>query len=168
MSRNAVHRLASCEQFPEAALRPPRRGKLAHYEEHLKRRWQEGCYNATRLHAEIVTLGFSGSVNLVQRFVQRCCDNPHNHLNGRCPAPVLLSPRQAAWMLTNPQHPRVTEEQRTYLERLTEQCPVIASDQQLAHEFCRLVRERNASGFGDWLEKVAKSDVAELKGSHAG
>jgi len=165
MARNTVLRLARCEQFPEMATRPPRTSKIAPFAVHLRRRWEEGCCNATRLHAEIIAFGFAGSLNLVQRHVQNWRQKPRSRvLPGRPPPPRVLTPRQCSWLLTNPEHPRLTDEQRDYLRRLTQQHPLIAVAQHLALAFCRLVRERRGAGeFAAWLEQVAQSDVTDLK-----
>jgi len=86
MARNTVLRLARCEQFPEMATRPPRTSKIAPFAVHLRRRWEEGCCNATRLHAEIIAFGFAGSLNLVQRHVQNWRQKPRSRvLPGRPP-----------------------------------------------------------------------------------
>jgi transposase len=165
LARNTVLRLARCEQFPEMATRPVRQSKLAPFANHLRQRWNEGCCNATRLHAEIIALGFLGSVNVVQRHVQNWREKPRSRVPpGRHPPPRVLTPRQCSWLLTNPDHPHVTDEQRDCVRRLVECCPAIARAQELASSFCRLVRERGgASAFAAWLEQVARSDVAELK-----
>ena len=169
-SRNTIRKAAQCDALPDIAVRLRRLHKLGPYVSHLRRRWQEGTYNATGLHKEIVALGFCGNVSAVQRFVQSWRDNPGrrlnciNGINGRHAAlPLALSPRQCSWLLTNLDHPRVTDEQRGFLGRLSERCPAIAAAQHLALAFCRLVRERRAGEFAAWLEQVAQSEVAELQ-----
>lgn len=146
MARNTVLRLAGCEQFPETAARPPRKSKIAPFADHLRRRWSEGCCNATRLHREITALGFTGNVSAVQRSVQSWREKPRSRINGR-----------------HPHHPRVTDEQRGFLGRLSERCPTVAAAQELSLAFCHLVRERRSGEFAAWLEQVAQSDVAEFK-----
>jgi transposase len=156
--------LAACEALPEIAARPERRSKITPFAEHLRQRWCDGCYNATRLHQEITAMGLGGNVSAVQRFVQSWREKPRGRLNGRKPPPLALTPRQCSWLLTNPEHPRVTDEQRECLRRLTRQCPCIAVAQNLALAFCRLARERRGAGeFATWLEQVAQSDVTDLK-----
>lgn len=162
-SRNTIAKLAGYDSLPDPAPRQERRRKLTPFVDHLRRRWAEGVYNATRLHEEITALGFTGNVSAIQRFVQSWREKPRSRINGRHPPPVSLSPRQASWMLTNPEHPRITEEQRTCLQKLTEQNPTLAAAQKLALDFCRLVRERCANEFSQWLEAVRQSDVTELK-----
>ena len=108
-------------------------------------------------------MGFSGTVSAVQRFVQSWREKPGSRVNGRHPPPLSLTPRQGSWLLTNPEHPCVTDEQRHCLRRLTDRCPVIAMAQELALVFCRLIRQRRGDELAAWLEQVAQSEVAELK-----
>jgi transposase len=163
-SRRTIHQLAACAALPESAARQKRRSKITPFAEHLRQRWWDGCYNATRLHGEITAMGFTGNVSVVQRFVQSWREKPGSRVNGRHPPPLSLTPRQCGWLLTNPEHPRLTHEQRDCLRRLTQQCPVIAAAQNLALAFCRLVRERRgADEFAAWLEQAAQSDVTDLK-----
>ena len=105
-SRNTIAKLAGYDSLPDPAPRQERRRKLTPFVDHLRRRWAEGVYNATRLHEEITALGFTGNVSAIQRFVQSWREKPRSRINGRHPPPVSLSPRQASWMLTNPEHPR--------------------------------------------------------------
>ncbi len=108
-------------------------------------------------------MGFTGNVSAVQRSVQSWREKPRSRINGRHPPPLALTPRQCSWLLTNKDHPRVTDEQRGFLGRLSERCPTVAAAQELSLAFCHLVRERRAGEFAAWLEQVAQSDVAELK-----
>jgi len=74
--------------------------------------------------------------------VQSWREKPRSRINGRHPPPLALTPRQCSWLLTNKDHPRVTDEQRGFLGRLSERCPTVAAAQELSLAFCHLVRER--------------------------
>jgi transposase len=101
---------------------------------------------------------------VVQRHVQNWREKRRSRVPpGRQPPPRVLTPRQCSWLLTNPDHPHVTDEQRDRVRRLVECCPTLAAAQELALGFCRLVRERRAGELAAWLEHVAQSEVAELK-----
>ncbi len=162
LSRNTVQRFVDCQDFPEIQRSPLRRTKLAPFVGYLRRRWQEGIFNATQLHGEIVAHGFVGSVNIVQRCVEKWRERPRCRLNGRHPPPRIPTPREVAFGLMNPGHSRVTADLQKYLERLTNESPVIATAQSLAEEFCRFVRERDILGFSGWLAAVKGSEIAEL------
>jgi hypothetical protein len=92
-----------------------------------------------------IALGFTGAISTVQRFVQSWRESPGRRVNGRHPPPLPLTPRQCSWLLTNPEHPRVTDEQRDCLRRLTDSSPLLAAAQNLALGFCHLVRNRGGS-----------------------
>ena len=49
ISKGYAKRLFQAETFPERAPFPPRRTSVDGYTEYLRRRWQEGCQNATQL-----------------------------------------------------------------------------------------------------------------------
>lgn len=50
LSRNTVSKMVKNAAFVEIQPRPPRRSKLTPFMEYVKRRWQDGCYNATHLY----------------------------------------------------------------------------------------------------------------------
>jgi transposase len=165
-SRRSVRRYAYAreEAFPEIAKRPPRRSKITPFAAHLRRRWQEGIYNATVLYTEIVAQGFTGSLDLVQWFVATWREKPRSRLTGRCPPPLVPTTGHLAFVLMNPDHPKVTPQDHGFVECLMREHPVFAAAQALSRGFCRLVRERDVGGFGGWLEQVGQSEISELRG----
>ncbi len=171
LARNTVRRFTRPEHFPEIAARPPRRSKIAPYAHYLRQRWKEGCYNGAVLYAEILAQGFTGSLDLVQRFVLAWREKPRSRKNGRHPAPVVPTTGHLAFVLMHPEHPKVSDEIRGFMERLTREHPLFAEAQVLSRRFCHLVGERAGGvnggvngGFADWLEKVSASQVEELQG----
>jgi transposase len=164
MARNTVKRFLRREQFPEIAARPPRNGKMTPFAEYLRQRWRDGCCNAATLYEEIVAQGFTGSIDLVQRFVASWRTQPRCRKSGRHPPPIVPTSGHLAFVLMNPDHPKVTEPMRAFVERLTGDNPVFAQAQALAIGFCRLIRERAVEGFAGWLEAVSSSAICELKG----
>ena len=77
------------------------------------------------------------------------------------PAPVP-SPRQVKWWLLGAPD-NLTEEQRTYVRRLAAAVPLIATAQQVAQAFGRLVRMRDHAALSGWLQQAEESGVAELR-----
>jgi len=51
--------------------KPPQPGGLAPYQDHLDRRWSEGCHNAAQLWRELVERGFSGRPSTVRQWTGR-------------------------------------------------------------------------------------------------
>lgn len=70
------------------------------------------------------------------------------------------SPRQTAKMLLMESE---QEEEKQYLEKLSELSPKIRKSQKLGVEFRQIIREKRAELFDNWLEKVEQSGIAELK-----
>jgi transposase len=47
MARKTVRRFLRADEFPERAERTGSSGRLAAFEAYLRRRWEEGCHNAS-------------------------------------------------------------------------------------------------------------------------
>jgi transposase len=163
-SRKTVRRFSQPEGFPEIATRPERPTKVRSFAAYLRKRWREGCYNATALHEEIVALGFVGSLDIVQRFVASWRTQPRCRKSGRHPPPIVPTSGHLAFVLMNPDHERVKDDERAFVGRLTGEHPVFAAARSLAQGFCRLVRERDVGGLAPWLTQVFKSEIGEMKG----
>jgi transposase len=164
LGRNTIRRYTRAQEFPEIAKPPPRQGKMTSFAEHLRQRWRMGCCNAVVLYEEIVQQGFTGSLDLVQRFVHGWRAGPRQRRQGRPPPPLVPVPRRLAFLLTNPEHPRITPTEQNFVAHLLADSPVMQTAQSLALGFCRLVRERDVGGFAVWLAQVFESEVTELKG----
>jgi transposase len=77
------------------------------------------------------------------------------------PPPIrLLSSRQAAWMLLRPE--RLNDEQQSAMVKLCQLFPQIEKAKELAQEFTRIVRERSADKFNDWLRSAMQSKLKEF------
>lgn len=77
------------------------------------------------------------------------------------PAPVP-SPRQVKWWLLGAPE-ELTAEQGAYVRRLLAAAPILATAQQVALEFGRLVRERDRAALSGWLQQAELSGIAELR-----
>ena len=177
MSRVTIRKYLRAAACP---VRAPRAGLLSpgsRWETLLRERWDAGCHNATTLWQELRAAGFPGSAGTVRRHVGAWRPAPGRR--GRpsaanadqpagAPAPVPVpSPRQVKWwLLAAPDD--LTEEQRTYLQRLLAAVPLLETAQQLALEFGRLVREREVAALSGWLQQAQTSGVAELRGVAVG
>jgi len=161
IARNTVRRYLPCETVPSQAAGAGRPSSVMPFTGYLQRRWRAGEHTAFRLWQEIKAQGFSGEVDAVQRFVRAWRKTPA----GKVPCPVTsrgLSPRQAAKLLL--QSDAASQEwKRNYLSKLYEVGPQVGALQQLGLDFQRMVKERRADLFDDWLHGVERSGIEELQ-----
>ncbi len=164
MHRRTVRRWIGRETFPERAIRSPRR-QVDAWREYLQRRWAEGCRNARTLTAELKTEGYKGSYDMVRRCVaswrQTGC---LERRRPSCPGPRVPvhcdSPTAIAWALMK----SATEEegpQQTLARLFRAACPEVDQAVQLALEFRRLVTERGADRFDQWMAAATAEQAAQ-------
>lgn len=90
-----------------------------------------------------------------------CRKNKKSAKSIRSPPIRLPTPRQAAWMLLQPE--KLNDEQRSTLEKLCQLFPWIERARQLAQEFIRIVRERSSNLFNRWLRSAMQSKLKEFE-----
>ncbi len=175
LSRVTVRKYLRAAACP---VRTPRASLLApgtRWEKRLRERWDAGCQNATTLWEELRAAGFPGSAGTVRRHVGawrlvRGRRGRPPALSGEhaapAPAPVP-SPRQVKWWLLGAPE-ALKEDQRAYVRRLLAALPLLATAQQVALAFGRVVRERDLAALGGWLRQAEESGVAELRGVAVG
>ena len=148
LDRKTVRRYAHAAT-PEAAslgTGSRRYGQIHAYSPYLHQRWNEGCTDAARLHAEITELGFRGSQRTVRRHLQEI------RSSGK-PAPDKpreLTVRKATWLITA--HPDRLEESGTLkLKKLLARCPELNAVAACVRSFAAMMTERRGSDLDDWL-----------------
>jgi transposase len=167
LARNTVRRFLRAERFPERQPRRPRPTLLTPYEPHLRERWAAGCRNATGLWRELRARGFTGGRSIVRAHLARWreADGPV-----RQPAPPPLpqfSVRQTSWLLLrSPQE--LEQEERAYIEALGRRCAEAERAGELARGFLALVRQRDHTALGPWVEQAEQSELPELRGFGVG
>jgi transposase len=175
MHRRTVRLFIRAGGFPERATPPGRPSQLDGYRGYLRQRWEAGCHNATGLWRELRAQGFQGCRTLVNRAIQpwRRPRPDQSPRASKSPAPptsrslAIPSPRQVSgWLL---ELAKAADEdtqayQQAFVERLCEENPPIKTAQELACEFVRLIKERQALRFPGWLEQALHSGVSELEG----
>ncbi len=145
--------------------RPQRPGRLAAFTGYLQQRWQAGCQNAVTLFREIAERGYSGSLNLVQRYVKPWRQACRTHCPRRSAEPA--STRCVRWWLLGHfslDDSDLKAHQMAVVERLCQLCPVVRTAQELAQRFVAMVKERRVDDLNVWLDDVRASQIAELEG----
>lgn len=168
-SRHTVRKYVLADAFPEPKKRQRAPGQLAPFCAYLEERWRQGCHNATRLWHEIRERGFGGACSAVRRLLceWRTKLKPEERRTSgkaaggrsdtRAPTPRAV----VWWLLGSPE--TVTEEQAQFLERLKQECPEVAIAQALALEFYGMARRRDGGRLEEWIERVVRSGIGELK-----
>jgi len=137
---------------------------------YLRERWAGGCDNAALLWQELRARGFPGSAGAVRRFLGAWRTTPRRRgrqpraMRGSTPTapPAPPSPRQVRWWLLR-EPDQCPAERQAYLTRLLQACPTLRLVGELAREFGRVIRQRDAAAFDAWLDRAEESGVAEFR-----
>lgn len=170
VSRVTVRKYLHAEACPVRSRHSRLLGPGSPHVAYLRERWAAGCDNAALLWEELRARGFTGSAGAVRRFLGTWRTTPRRR--GRQPrstggsvptsAPPVPSPRQVRWWLLQEPEQRPTERQ-AYLVRLLHDCPTLQLASELAREFGRLLRQRDAAAFDSWLDRAGAGDIAEFR-----
>ncbi|WP_370100486.1 transposase [Streptacidiphilus sp. MAP12-20] len=159
--RKTVRRYAHATT-PEAARLGTgvrRYGQIHAYTPYLHRRWNEGCTDAARLHAEITERGFRGSTRTVRRHLQEI------RVSGK-PAPDRpkdLTVRKASWLITAHPH-RLEESGALKVKKLLARCPELDALADCVRSFAAMMNERRGSDLAGW---IAGAEGTALKPLHS-
>jgi transposase len=153
---NTVKRYARAATA-EGLQRPPRyRETLVDpYRDHLRRRLADQPDVAvTRLLAEIRKEGYTGSANLLVRYLNQ----------GRADAErAAPSPRRlVSWLMTPPDD--LPAHQRSHLDDLLATCPHLTTLAERVREFASLLTGRRGQDLDAWMTAVEADDLPALHG----
>ncbi|MEV5829755.1 transposase [Spirillospora sp. NPDC052242] len=159
LSRNTVRRFARAAD-PDLLLVHNGTGQrtkdIEAYDAYLRQRWNQGCTNARRLHAELRERGYRGALTTVRQHLQPWRTGP--------PAPAAPRPptvRQAtAWFLSNPAH--LDPGDRHRIDTLCATCPQLAVLRDRVREFAEMMVHRHGRWLETWMTAVAGEDLPEL------
>ncbi len=156
LALNTVKRYARAAEPERIARVPKYRPTLVDpYRDHLRqRRQEEPSIPVSRLLAEIRDLGYTGSQNLLYRYL-----NQGRHLDDQ---PHLSSRRAARLLLTRPD--RITDSQAATLAALTSACPEMTVLAGLVRDFAALLTpdEANAPALDAWTARAQAADLPHL------
>ncbi|OIJ96298.1 ISL3 family transposase [Streptomyces monashensis] len=157
LALNTVKRYARHAE-PERMVRAP--NYLPTLDHLRRRRAEDPAVPVTHLLHEIREQGYTGSANLLVRYITQ----------GRVEADhSALSPRRAArYLLTDPTHLR--EGQQTLRNQLVDACPQMTELATAVTGFAALLtwREDNARALTDWIARVRTADPPFLHGYATG
>jgi hypothetical protein len=153
-SLNTVKRYARAATA-EQLQRPPRYGRtlVDPYRNHLRRRVAtEPGVAVTRLLEEIRELGYSGSANLLVRYLAQ----------GRADAErTSPSPRRlVSWIMARPAD--LPENDRDHLDELLAACPHLTVLTEQVRAFAELLTTRCGADLEGWMSTVEASELLSL------
>ncbi|WP_066370359.1 ISL3 family transposase [Herbidospora mongoliensis] len=161
LGRNTVRRFARAAS-PEELLVRDGTGKqtrqLDAYAVFLRRRWAEGCTNATQLMDELRACGYQGGPTAVRQYLRPW----RVGLPSKPQTPNPPTVRQATrWLLTNPAN--LDPEGQHYLDALTTACPQLAATRRHVRGFAEMMLHRNGhQQLERWMNDVTACDLPEL------
>jgi transposase len=153
---NTVNRYARAATA-EDLQRPPRYGTtlVDPYRDHLRRRLAaEPDVAVTRLLAEIRQLGYTGSANLLVRYLKQ----GRADADRTPPAPRRL----VSWIMTRPQD--LPEHHRRHLDDLLATCPHLAVLTERVREFAGLLTARRGQDLDTWMTTIEDNDLPAVHG----
>lgn len=160
LDRKTVRRYAHAGTPEEASLGTGagRYGQIHAYSPYLYRRWNEGCTDAARLHAEITELGYRGSKRTVRRHLEQV------RASGK-PAPDKpkeLTVRKASWLITA--HPdKINESNALKLKQLLSRCPELEAVADCVRAFAQMMTERRGYDLDSWLTRAEHTGLKPLR-----
>ncbi|MEC4021128.1 ISL3 family transposase [Streptomyces sp. H27-D2] len=160
LALNTVKRYARVGA-PEQLIRPPqyRRCLVDPFRDHLRERRAAGPVATTTLLAEIRVMGYTGSPNLLVRYLEQGRDQES-----------LADPsirRLTSWIMTDPDH--LADEPGTHRDKLTALCPEMSILTGHVTTFAKLLGHHEHSpgdpaALQEWIEAVNADDLPALHG----
>lgn len=157
IERKTVRRWLRAGQFPERTPAVRRPAKVQHFADYLRRRWTEGCHNATQLFQEIRSQGYRGQRGMVAHFVSGW-RAPKHHAIARI---QKVAPRHAAVLATRAPD-QLTQEQRVLFEQLSSTCPELKLMRMLALDFRAALSSKDGNQMRDWIQNAIRSGIQSL------
>jgi transposase len=173
LDRKTVRKYIQAPEFPEQASRASaRRGSILDpFKPVLRQRWNEGCRTSRRLWRELRESGYAGGFTLVNDYLRHLRQSqgfpPRTRIvsstNGHEDALRPVTPRRLAnLMMAHPD--KLTQDQLDLLQQAARLHHHIQATIQFRRTFAALVRGRQVDAVDPWLDQVAQSDVASLRG----
>jgi len=139
-----------------------RRSVFDPYAAYVLQRWQEGVHEGKQLYEEIRAQGFSGTVWIVQRFVQALRDVPEKVTLAPATLAECFSANTATWLFIR-DPAQLTVEKQAELELICQRSETARLTYALTQQFMSMLRLRRGQEFEGWLSAVEASHIPELR-----
>jgi transposase len=168
MTTNTAMKYANLPEPPTKQIRSSR--KTLGFEQYIGKRWNEGTRGPKELFQELVNLGYKGSYKTIARYVSElrgpACTHQHSHEAPKAP-PSKLPVSKVAFLLGKPAE-KLDEEEKRIIQHICRSSNQINTAYALAQSFQKMVRERMADEFENWLQQAETSIVPSMKSFAAG
>jgi transposase len=161
MSEKAVRNWLKRGAAPTNERHSRRRSVFDPYAAYVLQRWQEGMHEGKQLFEEIQAQGFSGTVRIVQRFVQALRDDLEKVTLAPATAAERFSANAATWLFIHDPEDLTTKEQRE-LDLICQYSQTARITYDLTQHFLTILRKRRGQDFENWLSAVQSSPIPEL------
>jgi transposase len=157
-------------ELPERSKMEPSPRTPAFYQDHLAKRWAEGCQHGHKLMEEIQELGYTGCFSYLARFLapwRKTSTAPLATIPTADVAPLVLahqplcrqiSPQVAAALLGK-LRPQMTAEQENTVDVLKQTCPGYAVMRSLVMGFRTILRIGKIKTLHNWMKKANDSGI---------
>lgn len=162
MSERAVRSWLKRGTAPTNERRVRRRSVFDPYAPYVLQRWQAGFHDATHLYEEIQARGFSGTVRIVQRFVQALRDTPEKITLPPATGADRFSSNDVTWLFLRDRE-QLTAEKQAELELICQRSEMARLTYELTQQFMTMLRLRHGQEFEAWLSAVEASQIPELR-----
>jgi transposase len=135
----------------------------------VNHRWNDGITSATAITAELRSLGFKGSAQVVRRYLQplrlpgTSTSHPDPHHRKPAPTtPAVPKPRAISRaLLTHPD--RLTEDDALIVKNATTGCAHLERLHQHVRAFAKIMAQRRGQELPAWLDAIDADDLPELR-----
>jgi hypothetical protein len=163
LDRGTVRRFARAGSVEELLTKAVNRTSvLDGYTEHLTSRIAAGTTDAVTLHAELQTLGFTGSVQTVRRYLRPLRATARTMVSTVLSKPVVPKSRQVVkWIMTEPG--KLDPDQQVQLIDALAGCPTCRPPLDHVRNLADLMHKHKGDRLPQWMERVEADDLPALR-----
>lgn len=165
LSRGTVRRFARATD-PEQLLvhngTGYRSSMLEPHKSYLHQRWEQGCRNATHLHAELTARGYTGGATIVRDYIRQLRATAPTLRTPPTPAPSAPSVRQATgWLMTHPD--RLDTEHSGQIAAILHRSPELATLANHVRRFAHMICHQAGAHLAAWITSAKATAISELR-----
>ncbi len=169
-----VAKWARLAAFPPRRIMTPKPSSPLYCQEHLARRWAEGCKSGRCLLPEIQRLGYTGSRSHLKRLLTRWRaagpERPPVNVAPANPRPAatdpatghLISPIIAAVLCLKPR-PLLTQRQAAKVQALKDASPDFVAMRQFVMRFRGIMHSGDIDKLTSWIDDVRHSGIYAMQ-----